>query len=136
MKADKIKFYDIIHSNEFKDLVFDGDKKDKRLHLAETLTFFISEKEEYENVENELITTEKHGNGYTVYAWCDISGYDYWINQEQECNYIQISVAFNKQSINKSELAQLRKDIDNIYEKFEMLVYNSMDNYLDTLIGA
>src|SRR5690242_16749616 len=74
------------------DLEFDGDAEDLRLHfdLARTNAKAMGKKE-YSKMEKELQNYSIERGGYTIYAWCDVSGFKYW-NKEDEYNYIMITV--------------------------------------------
>lgn len=72
-------------------LTFDGGD-DTRLFdeiiYADTLSLT---KKQYKKMEAELNKFLIKGMGFIVYAWNDVSGYNYWTKQMQEDNYIQIT---------------------------------------------
>lgn len=101
-----MKFWNIPDSIE--ELQFDGDKTDLRLHVEDHFNWGAEEEEDYQKAEERLEEFEIKRNGYTVYMWCDISGYDYWMKAQQETNYIQISVAFDKEDFNEELIEELK----------------------------
>lgn len=104
-----IEFYKI--PDKISQLEFDGDKTDYRLHHVDSFAWGCEDEKDYEDTEKKIDSFEILGNGYEVYLWCDISGFDYWIKNMKEQNYIQISVMFDNESINENELDQLKLDL-------------------------
>ena len=103
-------------------LVFDGDKSDLRLHYDNSLHNwgFDSEKD-YEEQEKQINDFVIDNEYYTVYMWCDVSGYDYWIVRQEEGNYIQISVSFKQEDIPNNIIDPLKNDLDEAIYKAEDL---------------
>ena len=66
------------------------------------------------------------GNGYTVYAWNDVSGYDYWKREGEgnSSNYIQITVAIETPDVDP---VTIKKDVETAYDHFCM--YDNTDNH-------
>ncbi len=112
----KIKFYNI--PEKIKCLEYDGDKTDLRLHLDEHISWFEEDEVKYISIEKDIDVKEIKRLHYTVYAWCDASGYDYWMKQQEEHNYIQITVSFDKDYISTNDIKQLGNDLDEMYEYF------------------
>lgn len=112
-----IKIWDIPkHLNE---LEFDGDKEDLRLHYTDSIWWYEENEKEYEEVENKISDFHIKRKHYEVYVWCDVSGYDYWIKEEEGENYIQITVGFKKDEVPVDILPQLQRDIDEAYNYFQ-----------------
>lgn len=111
----KINFWNI--PNYIKELEFDGDKTDLRLHSDNWYNWGADNEEDYEEATELIDSIEEKGNGYTIYCWCDISGYDYWMINMQETNYIQISVMFDSPTIDESELENLKTLLDKVNSK-------------------
>lgn len=120
--------------NIISDLVFDGDLEDKRLYLEPAINWWEKEESDYEKVEDKISNFEIKRPKYTVFAWCDVSGFDYWIKQQQDCNYIQITVSFNQEDLDTEEVAQLQKDVNKAYDHF---IDNeiSEDDYMRLLVN-
>lgn len=111
-----IKFWEI--PKYIKVLTFDGDKKDLRLHLDDIIYWWEDDEEEYNKLEKEIYEFKIVTKEYRIFAWCDISGYDYWIRQQRESNYIQISIEFFHEDFNKDYLGLLEIEIEKAYNKF------------------
>lgn len=66
-------------------LQFDGGD-DYRLFVDDeqirVFAFFMSE-DQYDRMEEEIDDLNIQGDGYSVYAWNDVSGYKYWSSDEQ-----------------------------------------------------
>jgi hypothetical protein len=95
---------------------FDGGD-DRRIH-AETLhvpTLRLSA-EEYAAMEADINGYEKHGQGFTVYAWNDCSGYKYWTVQQRENNYIQVTAIIDEEA--EVDVPALRKAVREAQEYF------------------
>lgn len=112
-----VKFYKI--PNTIKELVFDGDKEDKRLFYDGDIRWYKKKRKKYEKIEKELDDYEIDRQYWTVYVSYDVSGFDYWIKNMNEENYISIVVIFKEDLIPFDELNQLADDIRNTYEHFE-----------------
>jgi hypothetical protein len=110
---ENIKFYQIA---DLLDLEYDGDAEDTRLHGNEVLNWGAETEEDYEKATKEIDAISYNGNGWQVYAWYDVSGYDYWMIQQQEPNYINITVSFDSDEINRDEIPNIQKAVDSAYE--------------------
>ena len=118
----KINFWDIpnlIKGNYH--LTFDGDKKDLRLHSEENFRWGGKTKKEYNKAAKEIDGIEAKGNGWSLYAWYDVSSYEYWMKKMEETNYIQITVSFDKEKVNESELPLIVKALDNALAEAEAI---------------
>lgn len=115
-----IKLWDV--PERIKELVHDSDKEDLRLHYEDGFNWDRNSEKEYNEVENQINNFEIKREEYTVYGWCDISGFDYWHNQMNEENYIQISVSFKNDYVKIDSLNQLKEDVEQAYDYFENLV--------------
>jgi hypothetical protein len=68
-------------------------------------------KEEYERFQS-LIEQYKYEDELCIIsAWCDISGFNYWVLQQQESNYVSIDVTFKKDSYSLDELSSVADQI-------------------------
>lgn len=68
-------------------------------------------KREYQSIEKRISKIGAKRAAYEIYAWCDTSGFDYWVRRQQEPNYIQISVSL-KRKLTKLEVARLKRDLE------------------------
>ena len=111
----KINFWDIpsmITGNNYH-LTFDGDKTDLRLHSEENFSWGGKTKKEYNAAAKQIDAIKAKGKGWNLYAWYDVSSYEYWMKQHQEQNYIQITISFDKTTVNESEIPLIIKALDN-----------------------
>lgn len=49
-------------------------------------------KEAYEKQEKMIQEASYVCEDYDIYAWCDSSGYDYWVVKQEEDNYVMVTV--------------------------------------------
>ena len=118
-----VKFWDI--PNTIKNLTFDGDKSDMRLHNDSDFNWGAKTKKDYQKAIKLIDKISYKGNGWQLYAWYDVSSYEYWMKQQQEQNYITISVSFDNEDIQESEI----KEIDNAIIAAEIEAGQIADNY-------
>jgi len=109
---DTIKFYDIPKLVTMGKLTFDGQKDDLRLHCDDSFSWGAKNKTAYNKAAKAIDKIQYSGNGWKIYAWYDISGYDYWMKNMKETNYIQITVAFDTEDIDKDEIGAIDKALD------------------------
>lgn len=94
-------------------LTYDGgDAKDTRLHL-DKFTYNWTRPTEvlYKEVEKQISDFIIDRDAYWINTWCDVSGFDYWVNSMREDNYIQITVTFKNRAVPVDCLEQLAKDL-------------------------
>lgn len=72
-------------------LTFDGGD-DNRLFTETIFTYSSNSKREYNKIQKHIDNFEIKGKGFTIGVWNDSSGYEYWTIQQEEDNYIQITV--------------------------------------------
>jgi hypothetical protein len=111
-----VKFYEI--PNHIKGLEFDGDKTDFRLHLSDQIWWSAKNRTEYNRIEKRISKAQISGIGWDAYAWCDVSGFDYW---KEENNYVQISVCFESEEISIEEMDKMNDAINELYQSFDDL---------------
>lgn len=68
-------------------------------------------KREYERIEKRINKIGKETTAFAVYAWYDVSGFDYWVRRQREPNYIQVTVSIKK-TLNAKQLQDLKNTID------------------------
>lgn len=101
-------------------LTFDGGQ-DNRL-FAEYMLITESKgytKKEYTAMEKHIRKFSIKGPGFEVYAWNDISGYDYWTLEQEEDNYIQITaLILDLKKVNKEKLKSAIEDAEIEFTKY------------------
>lgn len=121
-----IKFYEI--PELIKCLEFDGDKTDLILHHDVLFTFSAETEEEYNQIENLLDSFEILGNGFEIYFNYDVSGYNYWVKQQQERTTLTISVRFeNEDVVSGLNLLFLELSLEHMIETAKEI--NRIHNY-------
>jgi hypothetical protein len=129
---EKVKFYDLPTKLKFGKLEFDGDKKDKRLHSEEIVYWGASTKKQYNAACKGIDKIEYKGEGWKIYAWYDVSSYEYWMKNMKEQNYIQISVSFDSDTISKDEVSKLDYALDCALADADAIAYKyNFNPYLD-----
>lgn len=110
---------------------YDGNGDDRLFHPENINTFVnLMDRDEYSQLEKELNDTKQiDRKNYTVYAWNDVSGYDYWHEggKFQDSNYIQVTAHIKNVNLSSSELKQLENDIDELYWHFSG--YDNTEEY-------
>lgn len=79
-------------------LTSDDDGDMERLHFDGSYDniWTANTAKEYAAIEKRINKIGTNTAYFEVYAWYDISGFDYWVKRQQEPNYIQISVLIKK----------------------------------------
>jgi len=123
-KSSKVNFYDIVDSIKY--LEYDGDPSDLRLFSDERFNWGADNPEDYEKAEKEIDNIKYKGNGWEIYATYDGSSYSYWMESQEEQNYISIVILFQKEKIDKSEIEKIKEalqdahdDAENIADKYD-----------------
>jgi len=104
-------------------LTFDGGD-DNRLFPSGMFSVDVSKmsKKEYAEMEKAINSAEAKGEGFEVYAWNDVSGYEYWKSQGEsgDFNYIMVTAAIldPKKADPKKLMSAMHKVADEL-EKFD-----------------
>lgn len=106
------------------DLTFDGGYDDNRLfdEMMNTYSSNMTE-DQYNKMRKDLETFEVKGNGFTVSAWNDSSGYHYWNVIMQEDNYIQITVYIDNLDCCAEEIKSAVQKVRNHFDQYERTFY-------------
>jgi len=98
-------------------LEFEGfiECNDPTLNYIELPTFYVNARElnrkEYDQVEAALEKIAIRREKYNIFFSYDVSGFDYWHNQEDPFNYIVGVVSLTGTPLNKDDLGKLSEDI-------------------------
>jgi hypothetical protein len=112
--VDTIKFYELADILDL-DLEYDGDETDLRLHGNEMLNWGAETEAEYKEAADAIDAISFKGNGWEVYAWCDVSGFNYWMVQQEEQNYINVTIMFDVDTVDVSEIPAIKNAIESAY---------------------
>src|SRR5215217_3442739 len=89
------------------DLDCNVDYDDNRLDFYGSSYWGADSKEDYEASEQKINDYKASGEGWELYCWCDVSGYDYWMIQQEESNYVSITVTLNEAGLPEEEFAKM-----------------------------
>ena len=75
-------------------------------------------REQYSEMEKRISEVNIVTNDYEIYAWCDVSWYDYWVLKQEEYNYIVITLKIKNtdKDYSKEELDDIDYKIFNIID--------------------
>ena len=102
-----------------------GGSGDTRLHFDDEHIYIDAskmKKSEYNRMEKDINKKEIKGNGYTVYATNDVSGYEWWKDAAKDgddYNYIMIVVGVEQDKIDTIDASKLKSDAEDLYGYFE-----------------
>lgn len=119
----KIPFYELPQLITIGRLTFDGDKTDFVLHAEEQFNWGAETKKQYNAATKEIDAIKAKGKGWELYAWYDVSSYEYWMINMQEQNYIQITIRFDEQDIQETEIANIQKALDDALATADAIEY-------------
>lgn len=93
------------------------NKVDNNTFDLETLHIYTlsMNKREYNAMERDINKYEDKGAGFTIYAWNDVSGYEYWTIKQEENNYIQITARIDNPNV---DMGQVHKALQKAYDYF------------------
>ena len=100
--------------------------EDNLMQVYSSSNWTTENKQQYEQFET-LINNYKYEDDLCIItAWCDISGFDYWVLQREESNYVSIDVLFKKEVNTILDLAKIKDNILNTDDYFltELPQYN------------
>lgn len=79
---------------------------------------------EYNKITAKLNKITAKGKGYKIYVWYDVSGFEYWVEQQREHNYAQITLSFDENitGVSKVQLASIKTKLNKVIEKVNILI--------------
>lgn len=92
-----MKELNIITGQLFTDLDNPYDAEMNKIDVYSSVSWTAKTKEEYQNKENIISQYKIENDLFTLVCWCDISGFDYWVIQQEENNYVSFDVYLKKQ---------------------------------------
>lgn len=110
----------ILNGNLGTDLDTPYCEEGNKIDVYSSVYWTADSKDEY-NKKEEIISSYVINNDlFNLFAWCDISGYDYWVIQQEEENYVSIDVYLKKlpNEYTQKELMIIRNAIINADEYF------------------
>jgi type I site-specific restriction endonuclease len=87
------------------------DQEENKIDVYGSSCWGAKDKQSYD-AQEALIDAFKIDNDLVkVNCWCDISGYDYWMVDQEESNYVSIDVYLKKKEYTDEEVVQIREVI-------------------------
>lgn len=120
--------YSIVENRLYNDLDCPYDEESNKIDVYTSVYWSAENEEDYKKKENIIDSFVYEDNLVKANAWCDISGYNYWVIQQQEDNYISIDVYLKKNPDDYTQ-EEIRKISDLITEWNESFLdaFNEVD---------
>lgn len=93
-------------------LEFSGDDNDLYLDSDSSFNFGAETESEYKKAIKKIDDISYKGKGWKIYAWYDVSGFDYWMVKQQEQNYIKITISFDEKNIDEEEVSKIQNSLN------------------------
>lgn len=74
---------------------------------------------EYDLAEENIKAFIRTRRGYTITLACDISGFAYWMIQQEEENYCELTIEITSETLTQKQVNDLILDIQSVISKFE-----------------
>lgn len=91
-----MKIYSIEKGELHTDLDTPYDEESNKIDVYCSVNWSGENEEDYERKEDIINTWCYEDDLIIMSAWCDISGYNYWVIQQEESNYVSIDVMLKK----------------------------------------
>lgn len=88
--------YDIKNGRLYNDLDCPFDSEINKIDVYSSVYWTARTEKEYAIKEKTINDFSFEDDLVKANAWCDISGYDYWVIQQEEPNYVSIDVYLKK----------------------------------------
>ena len=72
------------------------DEENNKIDVYSSVYWTSNNEEDYIRKENLIDEYKVENDLVKINAWCDVSGYDYWVIQQEEENYVSIDVVLKK----------------------------------------
>lgn len=119
-----MKNYNIREGYLYTDLDAPYDEESNKIDVYTSVYWTADTEKEYNNKERIINDYSYEDDLVKLVAWCDTSGYDYWVVQQGEDNYVSIDV-------------YLKKDVD-LYTQEEIInisvIIDNADEYFNNLL--
>lgn len=91
-----MRTYNIQKGELHTDLDTPYDEENNKIDVYCSVSWSGENKEDYERKENIIKEWSYEDSLVKMNSWCDISGYNYWVIQQEETNYVSIDVVLKK----------------------------------------
>ena len=97
------------------------DEEINKIDVYSSVSWTGENEKDYERKEKIINDYKVENDLVKINAWCDISGYNYWVIQQEEENYVSIDVFLKKQpnEYSQEEIQQIRDMIINADDYFQ-----------------
>ena len=106
---------------EEKPYIFDYQRED--------FGWSVKSEKEYIETEKEINKIFYPGENWEIYGWCDGSGYNYWAIQQEEPNYISITIKVNTEELTQDEVDEIADALDNATADADAIQYAHPPQY-------
>ena len=116
-----MRTFNIIKGELFTDLDTPYDADENKIDVYSSVYWTAETELIYDKKENLIFDYKIENDLFTLRAWCDISGFDYWVVQQEEENYVSIDIYLKKQpnEYTQEECMLIQKAIINAENYFE-----------------
>lgn len=94
----------------------DGDKEDLRIFASDFFYFTNKDESAYNEAIKQIDKFEVKRHNYTIYLSYDVSGFSYWVENQEENNYLCPVIGFEESDFNMDNIKDLEMDIIQAYE--------------------
>jgi hypothetical protein len=98
------------------------NKESNKIDVYSSVYWTAENEEEYIEKEDIINNYKIENELFTLYSWCDVSGFDYWVIQLEEENYVSIDVVLKKDVLDytEKEIETIKTAIWNADNFFQM----------------
>ena len=113
--------YDIKTGHLGTDLDTLFDNEGNKIDVYSSVYWTAESEKEYTRKETIINEWSYEDDLVKAYAWCDVSGYDYWVVREKDTNYVSIDIVLKKNvnDYSQEDLIKIREIIINADEYFQ-----------------
>jgi hypothetical protein len=115
MKTKTLKLKGCILQSDNTPYIFDYEN--------ESFSWGGSTKKEYQQGAKAINAINYTGKGWNIYAWFDVSCYEYWMKKQQEQNYIQVTIRIDTENILQSDVDKIMDALDSALADADAIAY-------------
>ena len=121
-----MKEYNILTGELFTDLDTPFDKENNKIDVYSSIHWTAETDEEYIEKEKFIDNWKYEDDLVEAYAWYDVSGFDYWVLQQEDENYVSIDVILKKsaEQYSQEEMQKIREIIITADEDLQQGLWN------------
>lgn len=121
--------YNIRKGQLHTDLDCPYDEDGNKIDVYSSVSWTADTKERYEEKEAYINEFSYEDDLIKANAWCDVSGFEYWVIKQEENNYVSIDVCLKKNpdDYTQDEIGKISQLIQMWNEQF----WNELENEID-----